>query len=182
MKKGFTMVELLGVIVVLAILLLIAIPVYSNINSKIKENIYQSKLKEILAKSELYAEETGRMIFGVQTLIDEGKIEADNELGEFNDPRNDRDMACDIVMVNFISGNYVASLRESAKCFSDEELENLYGMVKIKVVNEKKEELKKPLGTNWYNAKTLYLAYDFIDSYDHLKENIEEISWIIKFT
>ncbi len=96
MKKGFTIVELLGVIVLLSVLLLIAVPTYTNIQSKIKENIYEAKIANLLSKSEVYAEEYGKMVFSINFLIENGIIEPDNEAGEFVDPRGDRDMTCDI--------------------------------------------------------------------------------------
>ena len=99
MKKGFTMIELLGVIVISCILILIAVPIYNGIKKSINESLYESKIKEVLSKSEVYKEETNKYFFDIKTLIEEGYLTADNELEEYIDPRNGRYMVCDIIIV-----------------------------------------------------------------------------------
>ena len=51
MKKGFTLIELLAVIAIMAIILLIAVPVYNGVQTSVKESIYHSKIEEVLAKA-----------------------------------------------------------------------------------------------------------------------------------
>ena len=41
MKKGFTLVELLSVLGIMALLLLIAVPTYLSVSNNIKENLYE---------------------------------------------------------------------------------------------------------------------------------------------
>ena len=53
--NGFTLIELISVVSIMAIILLIAIPAYTTITNKTKENIYQSKVTELLAKAESYS-------------------------------------------------------------------------------------------------------------------------------
>lgn len=50
MKKGFTLIEVMATIVILAIVLIIAVPVYNGVRDRINENIYESKIQEVLAK------------------------------------------------------------------------------------------------------------------------------------
>ena len=55
MNKGFTLVEIMATIVILTIIMLIAVPIYNGVSENINENIYDSKIKEVLAKAESYA-------------------------------------------------------------------------------------------------------------------------------
>ena len=78
MKKGFTLVELLSVLGIMALLLLIAVPTYLSVSNNIKENLYESKVKELLLKGESYAEDTNNYAFSVNRLLEEGKISPDD--------------------------------------------------------------------------------------------------------
>lgn len=55
-KNGFTLVELLGVIAILALLATVATPAIISISNKIKENMYDTKVKLIKETAVLYAE------------------------------------------------------------------------------------------------------------------------------
>lgn len=56
-KSGFTLVELLAVIVILAILVSIAVPSTISISNKLKTNMYCSKIESIKSAAEIYGEE-----------------------------------------------------------------------------------------------------------------------------
>ena len=58
-KKGFTLVELLAVIVILAVILAIAVPGISNMIESSKRNAFESSLKMILKAAELKKLEDG---------------------------------------------------------------------------------------------------------------------------
>ena len=126
MKKGFTLVELMAALVIISILLLIAVPVYNGVRTNVNKSIYESKIAEIKSKAIGYASETNRTVMDVKTLISEGLITADNEAGEYNDPRDGRSMLCDIINVIYKNNQYEANITESEKCYELEELENLY--------------------------------------------------------
>ena len=127
LTKGFTLIELISVISIMAVLLLIAIPTYSTISNRSKENIYQAKVTELLAKAEGYSESSSVFVMDVNTLIKEGIMSPDNENGTLIDPRSNRKMNCDIIEVNYEDNAYKAHYIENNECLSGEELNNRYG-------------------------------------------------------
>ncbi len=56
-SKGFTLVELLAVIVILAILITIAVPSTIGISNKLKENMFCKKIDSIEVAAKLYGED-----------------------------------------------------------------------------------------------------------------------------
>ena len=58
-KKGFTLVELLGVIVILAIIMGLAVVGYNNIHGSVKNNYYQGLEGNILAAAKDYFDYNG---------------------------------------------------------------------------------------------------------------------------
>ena len=76
-KKGFTLVELLAVIMVLAITIMIATIGYKTINMAIRKKQYENIIKKIELASLKYASETDATVLTVKMLIEKGLIEAD---------------------------------------------------------------------------------------------------------
>lgn len=173
-KLGFTLVELLAVIVILAILILIAVPTYSGVRKSINESIYNTKIKNVLSSAERYAEETGSYVMDIRTLISNGLIDADNEKGEYLDPRNKRDMKCDIINVVIDNTQYYASITESNTCYEQEELENLYGIVQF-VIYRDNVEISETNG--WISGHDILIKYQFKDKYQNYENYVEEITW-----
>lgn len=56
-NKGFTLAELLAVIVIMALLLTIAVPSVIGISNKIKANMFCSKIEDIESAAKLYGED-----------------------------------------------------------------------------------------------------------------------------
>ena len=176
-NKGFTLVEVLAAITIIAIILLIAVPVYNGVNEQIKNNLYDSKINNIKSKAIEYASETNYMIFDVRTLISEGKITPDNILENYLDPRNNRDMSCDILNVNFINGIYEATIIESNICYSEEELNNLYGAIELNVYDENNNQIDLSKDNLWTNKNPLIIKYNFKEQYKDLEQYIKEVTW-----
>ena len=159
MKKGFTLIELIAVIGIISIILLFAVPSYTLISNRIKETMYNAKIKEILAKGESYTEQTGVPTFSVNTLMEEGYLSADNEMGNLLDPRSNRKMNCDIIEIYYENNNYEGNYIESNDCLSEEELNNRYGMVNIIVKNDEDKVIDYP--NEWHISKKDTLSYEF---------------------
>lgn len=174
MRKGFTLVELLGVIAILAILAIIGIPVYGNIRNSVNKSVYESKVKNVESGAESYAEETGSTVLYVQDLINSGKIEADNEMGIYMDPLKNRDMKCDIINVKYEDNQYVAALQSNDDCSIN--LQSVYGMASIKLYsNENLSGDPTVNDTDWLHTTPIYASYVMND--DYKDDKITNITW-----
>ena len=131
MKKGFTLIELLSVLGIMAILLLIAVPTYLTVSNNVKENMYESKVKELLAKGESYAEDSNNYVFSVNRLLEEGKISADDESGNIYDPRDKRKMNCDLIEISYQDNQIKSNLISQSECLSDEDISSRYGLLTL---------------------------------------------------
>ena len=77
-KKGFTLTELLAVIVILAIIIAIAVPSYMKIKKNIDENNYNNKINLIEIAGQKFAEDTNITAVFVKELVENGYLEADD--------------------------------------------------------------------------------------------------------
>lgn len=77
-KKGFTLVELLSVIVVLAIIIAIAVPAYGRVSNSINQKQYQNKLELIKVAALKYADDTNYTAFYIDDLVLNGYLDADS--------------------------------------------------------------------------------------------------------
>ena len=86
MKKGFTLAELIGVVVVLALICLITVPAVSNVLKDNKKSLCKTQLKNILVAANNYASENllsmpieeGEVVtITIQDLIDTSFIDDD---------------------------------------------------------------------------------------------------------
>ena len=93
-KKGFTLVELLSVIVLLGIIITIGLFSISSIRKAILDRQYKNLKTEIELAAEKYYQDTESTIFYVQTLLDEGYIKADNSSLNIYSPVDSNIMNC----------------------------------------------------------------------------------------
>lgn len=96
MNKGFTLVELIAVIVILALLVIITTPAYDTVSTNIKTRNYESKKSSIKAQTLSYVEKYmkndvyngpsdkgKRICFTVDYLIQNGIISSDSDTNEY---------------------------------------------------------------------------------------------------
>ena len=99
-KKGFTLVELLSVIVLLGIIITIGIFSVSSIRKTILDRQYKNLKTEIEIAAEKYYSDTESTEVYVDTLIKEGYLKADNKSMTIIDPRDKTSLNCHIVTIN----------------------------------------------------------------------------------
>ena len=80
-RKGFTLVELIGVIVILAIIIAITVPSYMKIKKNVDENNYKNKINLIEIAGQKFAEDTNITAVFVKELVENGYLEADDRDG-----------------------------------------------------------------------------------------------------
>ena len=168
MKKGFTLIEMLAVILILGVILLIGVPIYQGIQKSTNESIYNSKIANVKSKAEAYSAEAGTFIYDIRAMIEWGLLTPDNESGEYLDPRDGRDMKCDIVQVSLENDQYYASVSPgydtggNARCYTTEELQSMNSIVQIKYYKNASGTEKFDAG--WIKADEVYAGYEFIGS------------------
>ena len=129
-NKGFTLVELLAVIVILAIVSLIAVPSVNGLLRKSRTNMFCKKVESIEAAAKYYAQDyADKLTFNndissvkVATLLEYGYIKEDNKgQNDVKDPRTDADLKNVDVTIKIISGRYYGAypLNDKDKKFCD---------------------------------------------------------------
>lgn len=123
-NKGFTLTELIAVIVILAILALVGIPAYNTISRQTMERQYENLVSLIETEATKYGAATGSNLTNVDELIKEGYLEADGDDDEGNptifDPRDNSSMNCLLVEIEYQNGSYKSKFTGEKYC----ELEN----------------------------------------------------------
>lgn len=117
-KKGFTLVELIGVITLLAIVALISIPIITSSISRTNEKAYNTQVESIVSATKKWIVKNGSkndttFTVSLQELINDNLIENDVII----DPRDDSNMieegACVSVSYNNSSKSYSYNFLET---------------------------------------------------------------------
>lgn len=155
-NKGFTLVELIAVLAILAIIIGLGTSVYINVQRNILEQDYENVVTKLENAALSYARDlktTEILNLSVQYLIDEGYlIPDDNKI--IYDPRDNTSMNCFMIHVVFDNGDYKATLGreyndESGKC-DESYIET--GKVEIYCNGEKCKD-------DWYNHEVTLSIY-----------------------
>ena len=104
-KKGFTLVELLAVLGILAIILLIGVPVFLNLRDSVLKSERENVISYIENRAADYANDTSITVVSVEDLIKEGYVEPDDET-DIYDPVTNESFNCYIVTSIFENGAY----------------------------------------------------------------------------
>ena len=146
-KKGFTLMELLSVIVLLGIIITIGLFSISSIRKAILDRQYKNLKTEIELAAEKYYQDTESTIFYVQTLLDEGYIKADNSSLNIYSPIDSNIMNC--YTINIVDGK--ATLDDKNK--NEECNAEIAGNYEIKIVRENDKTSDK-----WYKESEILSA------------------------
>ncbi|HOP65904.1 MAG TPA: prepilin-type N-terminal cleavage/methylation domain-containing protein [Bacilli bacterium] len=104
-NKGFTLIEMLAVVIILAVLVLIATPAVISISARVRTNMYCTKIEMLEKAGEMYAQENtldeictinsvsySCKNITVHTLISLNYVDADKNDTILTDPRDDSSM------------------------------------------------------------------------------------------
>lgn len=132
-KNGFTLVELLAVIVILALLLTIAVPNVISISQRIRKNMYCSKIENIESAAKIYGQDyiddiSSTERIRVSKLIDNNIYKKEDKncvLGNSNkpcvkDPRNNSMMDNDLITITIKDKRVYAEYDSSKKSVCNE--------------------------------------------------------------
>lgn len=104
MKKGFTVVELLASIAIMALIIIISVPAYEGISNTIKQNSYNSKISMLTKSTAAYVNKYHKdkvfngtkrdVCYSISYLIEKNVFSPDNETEDgVTDPLNGGDLS-----------------------------------------------------------------------------------------
>ena len=113
-KKGFTLVELISVVVILAIVIGVGIPVFIGVRKNVLNNQFENVKSRIETAAVKYANDTQIITVSVGKLIEEGYLTADDQKAIYN-PVDNSSLNCKIVEVSLNNGTYTAKLTDNGE-------------------------------------------------------------------
>ncbi len=121
-NKGFTLVELLAVVVLIGVLSVVAVSTYRGINESSKKKALEAKITQINSAAEKWGREnniTYRTTISVNALVVEGYITADevkpDGLATIKNPVNGENMICNTVNLSFKNGVITSNFNSNDK-------------------------------------------------------------------
>lgn len=158
-KKGFTLVELLAVIVLLGVLVAIAVPSVLGISKKIKENMYDAKIKTIEVAAEAWVDDNKSDCkanvnnLTVTDLVNQGYLKTDSAKGEVLNPKDNTNWN------NTSSKTLLSSLGINISCPNVNSVEKKIYVASKDEVEKTKENIKDIWGKASDNAHTYVENY-----------------------
>jgi prepilin-type N-terminal cleavage/methylation domain-containing protein len=151
-KKGFTLTELLAIIVIISIIASIAIVSIKKTKEKTLEISYQNVKSTIEVAAEKYASNTNIFKTNVDTLIKTGYLPADDEKENVYDPRNGNSLNCYIVNIDINDDNYIATMEDHPTTNSDNTC-NTESIISSTAIEVNCVNTQNCLVNDWYYGK-----------------------------
>lgn len=131
-KKGFTLVELLATIAILAVLISLSLVVYNRVKENVLNQELENTVSYIETQAKNYANDTNITVISVEDLILAGYVEPDDETDIYN-PVTNESLNCYIVKSTYEDGKFTSVLElseenyigENGKCTPYEKGENI---------------------------------------------------------
>ena len=173
-KKGFTLIELIAVLVVLSILIASSVAVFINIRNSVLKKEKNNLITYLETKAIEYANETNVTAVSVEDLIKIGLIKPDDET-DIYDPITRESMNCYIIDLVWEDGEYKAKFgsnvgKNGTTCNEYTRRKNL---VICQVVGNNCNDIKNE---QWFKDD-ITIGLKFVNGKRIIKESGYEISW-----
>ena len=173
-KKGFTLIELIAVLVVLSILITSSVAVFINIRNSVLKKEKNNLITYLETKAIEYANETNVTAVSVEDLIKIGLIKPDDET-DIYDPVTRESMNCYIIDLVWEDGEYKAKFgsnvgKNGTTCNEYTRRKNL---VICQVVGNNCNDIKNE---HWFKDD-ITIGLKFVNGKRIIKESGYEISW-----
>ena len=173
-KKGFTLIELIAVLVVLSILITSSVAVFINIRNSVLRKEKNNLITYLETKAIEYANETNVTAVSVEDLIKIGLIKPDDET-DIYDPVTRESMNCYIIDLVWEDGEYKAKFgsnvgKNGTTCNEYTRRKNL---VICQVVENNCNDIKNE---HWFKDD-ITIGLKFVNGKRIIKESGYEISW-----
>ena len=173
-KKGFTLIELIAVLVVLSILITSSVAVFINIRNSVLKKEKNNLITYLETKAIEYANETNVTAVSVEDLIKIGLIKPDDET-DIYDPVTRESMNCYIIDLVWEDGEYKAKFgsnvgKNGTTCNEYTRRKNL---VICQVVGNNCNDIKNE---HWFKDD-ITIGLKFVNGKRIIKESGYEINW-----
>lgn len=167
--------ELLGVIVILAIIILIAVSGYGKISKNVKEKSHENLVSYIETKASDYANDTGNLLTNVDNLVKLGYIDADDEEGNVKSPIDGSRLNCHIVSIRKEENSLYGEYSEEEECNLDNlVIKNQNLGINIYATSDNVTKGEKIEENTWTNKNVILEAY--IGEKINI-EDVKKITW-----